>query len=265
MAFARVSIVRTVTRFATALDGARIAYEEVGRGEPVLLHSGANYDRRTWSGIRDDLAAEHRVIVFDQRGTGESDRDIGLEYDRRTMARDIIAILDACGADRAHVGGLSRGGRFALQAAVDHPQRIATLLLVSTSPGGSEDSAVPPGATQRPLPERMYSAEWIAQHPEQEPEMREVHALTTPAVRAKRDTENKWDLWPVLGEVRAPVLIVHGTEDDVCAPENASRMAERLRSATVEMIPGGRHGMHREFRPAVARAMLKFLRAHPLT
>lgn len=252
------------TRFATAPDGARIAYEELGSGEPVLLHSGANYDRRTWSGIRDDLAAEYRVIVFDQRGTGESDREVELAYDRQTQARDIIAVLDACGAGRTHLGGLSRGGRFALQAAVEHPGRVATLLLVSTSPGGPGDAPLPPGARDRPLISRMYSPGWLAKHPEQEREMREVHALTSPVVRAKRDAEQHWDLWAELDNVSAPALILHGTDDDVCAPENAARMAARLPEAAVVMIPGGRHGMHREFRVDVARAMLEFLRAHPL-
>lgn len=251
------------TRFAIAPDGARVAYEHRGRGEPLLLHSGGNYDRRTWSGIGDDFAAEYRVIVFDQRGTGASDKTLDLAYDPSTTAGDVIAILDHCGIDRAHIGGLSRGGRVAMQVAVEHPSRVASLILVSTSPGGPRDVRPDPSASERSLLSKMYSQEWIDAHPGQLEEQREVYAASSPEVRAKRADQGH-DLWDTLSTIAAPTLVLHGTEDEVCAPKNARLIAESIPDARLVMIPGGRHGMHREFRDEVVAAILAFLSAHPI-
>lgn len=252
------------TRFAIASDGARIAYEESGSGEGLLLHSGGNYDRRTWSGIREDFAAEYRVIVFDQRGTGASDKTVDLAYDPSTTAGDVIAILDHCGIARAHIGGLSHGGRVAMQVAVEHPSRVVSLTLVSTSPGGPRDVRPDPSASERSLLSKMYSQEWLDAHPGQLEEQQEVYATSSAEVRAKRAAQAH-DLWDALSTIAAPTLVLHGTEDEVCAPENAHLIAKRIPDARLVMIPGGRHGMHREFRGEVADAVLAFLRAHPIT
>lgn len=253
-----------MTRFAVAQDGARLAYEEHGGGEPLLLHSGANYDRRTWSGVRDDLAERYRLVLFDQRGNGDSDKGLELAYDPGTLARDVLAVLDACGIDRAHLGGLSRGGRIVLQVAAEHPERVATLLLVSTSPGGLQDAPVDPQLQAQPLMAKLYSAEWLAGHTEVSAEQREVMAGSTAEVRAKRAAAASHDLWSALPNVRAPVLVLHGTADGVIHPRNAELMAERLPNARLVLVPGGRHGMHREYRDEVLAAMTDFLREHPI-
>ena len=111
-------------RWAKSSDGVRIAYEEVGRGEPLLLLAGSGFDRRSWDEIRDDLAVRYRVVVFDQRGTGASDQEPSRSYELARSVDDALAVLNDCAIDRAHLCGLSRGSRVAKVLAVEQPLRV---------------------------------------------------------------------------------------------------------------------------------------------
>jgi pimeloyl-ACP methyl ester carboxylesterase len=96
--------------YATASDGTRLSYEVLGAGPPLLLVSGQASDRTVWDSVRGDFAARHQVIVFDHRGTGDSDKPEA-PYSTRGFAGDAIAVLDAAGIGRAHAYGISMGGR----------------------------------------------------------------------------------------------------------------------------------------------------------
>src|SRR5438105_11969731 len=99
--------------YAIGADGVRIAFEEIGSGAPLVLVSGQGGDRHLWDEIRSDFADRHRVITFDHRGTGDSDKPERPEYSTRGFAQDVITILDALSIPRAHVYGASMGGRVA--------------------------------------------------------------------------------------------------------------------------------------------------------
>src|SRR2546421_5513836 len=97
--------------YATALDGTRLYFEERGTtGEPLLLVSGQGSDHTNWNGIRGDFADRYRVIVYDHRGTGRSDKPAAPPYTTRGFAQDAIAILDHLAIARAHAYGISMGG-----------------------------------------------------------------------------------------------------------------------------------------------------------
>src|SRR4051812_10351028 len=123
--------------FAIARDGARISYDASGAGPPLLLVAGQASDRSLWSYVRDDFAAHHRVIVFDHRGTGESDQPEDAPYSTRGFANDAVAVLDAAGVARAHVYGISMGGRIGQWLAIDHAARVGALVLGCTTPGNA--------------------------------------------------------------------------------------------------------------------------------
>ncbi|MGE3712435.1 MAG: alpha/beta fold hydrolase [Hyphomicrobiaceae bacterium] len=112
-------------------DGCRLQAEIEGNGEAVMLISGLSGRADFWNPVRPRLARRYRVITFDQRGLGSSERSaapctIGL------MASDVLAVLDHFGVDRAHIVGHSTGGTVAQTLAIDHPSRVGRLVLSGT-------------------------------------------------------------------------------------------------------------------------------------
>src|SRR5690242_7583539 len=93
-----------------AADGTKIAYSTWGRreGSPVVLVQGLGVDARGWALQRGAFGRSHRCIAVDNRGTGASDAPPG-PYDLAEMARDVLAVLDDAGIERAHVVGASMG------------------------------------------------------------------------------------------------------------------------------------------------------------
>src|ERR1044071_744230 len=97
--------------FASAADGTRLYFETVGSGDPLVLVNGQGNDHRGWQHVRNDFAERYQVIVHDHRGTGASDKPESPAYTTRGFANDVIAILDHLQLQRAHVYGVSMGGR----------------------------------------------------------------------------------------------------------------------------------------------------------
>ena len=136
-------------------DGVQLAYEVRGEGEPLLMIHGLGYDRFGWGPLSDLLARDFKVVVFDNRGVGDSDVPEG-PYAVSQMVADAVAVLDAAGIDRAHVFGVSLGGYIAQEFALTHPEKLKKLVLVSTAPGGPRSVPMPAAGLPRclrPLPD----------------------------------------------------------------------------------------------------------------
>jgi pimeloyl-ACP methyl ester carboxylesterase len=124
-------------------DGVRIAYELHGEGRadlPLLLTHGYSSSAAMWAPNIDSLAADRPVLTWDVRGHGESDspEDLAL-YTELASVEDMAAVLDACGVQRAAIGGLSLGGYLSLAFHVQHRERVGALLLFDTGPGYRSD------------------------------------------------------------------------------------------------------------------------------
>jgi 3-oxoadipate enol-lactonase len=113
-------------------NGIRIHYEVHGEGRPLLLILGLGADVSEYTALIDQLAARSRVIAFDNRGAGRTDKP-DAPYSIELMAADALGVMDALGVTRADVLGISLGGRIALELALGHPERVERLILVSTS------------------------------------------------------------------------------------------------------------------------------------
>jgi pimeloyl-ACP methyl ester carboxylesterase/predicted glycosyltransferase len=114
-------------------DGVRVFYEVYGSGEPTILlcPTWTLVHSRVWKMQIPYLARHHRVIVFDPRGNGKSDRPSGVEaYAESEFARDALDVLDATGTEQAIVVGLSRGTQRALLLAAEHPERVLGVVLI---------------------------------------------------------------------------------------------------------------------------------------
>ena len=119
-------------------DGVHVAWERYGDGAPtiLLLPTWSIIHSRFWKGQIPYLARHFRVVTFDGRGNGRSDRPAAsAAYDDTEFAADAIAVLDATGTDRAIIAGLSMGAGYALQMAVRYPDRVSGAVFVGSSVG----------------------------------------------------------------------------------------------------------------------------------
>lgn len=244
-----------------------LAYDVHGDGPPLLLIMGIGYGRWGWEPILGPLAKRFRVVAFDNRGYGESDKPAG-PYTAAAMAADALAVLDAAGADRAHVLGASLGGAVAQELALRHAERVDRLVLVATMSGATnmhpipaatlqlmaEAPALDPAAAMRRFVENALA-------PEPEPELVErIVALRTanpadPAGwAAQAGLWGGFDVWDELPRIAAPTLVLQGEGDQVVDPRNAELLAGRIPGAQLRLVPGG----HLFFwnRPAESAALL---------
>jgi pimeloyl-ACP methyl ester carboxylesterase len=125
--------------------GVRISYDVHGDSRdtlPLLLTHGFGASAQMWVPNTAALSAGRQVITWDMRGHGRSDSPGNqAEYTHAACLDDMAALLDACGAARAILGGLSLGGYLSLSFWLDHPERVEAMLLCDTGPGFRNDEA----------------------------------------------------------------------------------------------------------------------------
>ncbi|MFE0174432.1 alpha/beta fold hydrolase [Streptomyces sp. NPDC059002] len=260
--------------FATADDGVALHYQLHGSGEPLVLIAGQSNNHHWWDPVRDDFAARFTVVVLDHRGTGESDRPDTDTYSTPGFARDVLAVLDHAGIGCAHVYGTSMGGRVAQWLAADHPDRVDRLVLGCTSPGGPHGvergpevrralTQADPDAVRRALLTLMYTPAWLAGQELTAPG-REFHTLGDPTMpgyarRRHLRASARHDAWDALPRIKAPTLVVHGTDDVFNPAANAPLLAGRIPDARTLLVPGARHAYFEEFADAATEPVLDFL------
>ncbi len=136
-------------------DGVRVFYEVYGTGEPTILlcPTWTLVPSRVWKMQIPYFARHHRVVVFDPRGNGKSDRPRTVEaYAEAEFAQDALDVLDATGTERAIVVGLSKGAQRALLVAAEHPERVLGLVLIGPFfPASWSPASVAARVMARPL------------------------------------------------------------------------------------------------------------------
>ncbi|WP_127502721.1 alpha/beta fold hydrolase [Actinoplanes solisilvae] len=240
---------------------APLAVQTTGRadGPLLLLLAGQANSHAWWTGLRELFEDRFRVVTFDYRGTGSSRGPVG-EWSTAGFADDAAAVL----RDRpAFVYGTSMGGRVAQHLAARHPSLVERLVLACTSPGGAH--AVERSADIRrrlstaridTLRELFYTPAWTGEsHLFGDPTM-------TPAEsRAHLRASNRHDAWDVLPQIKAPTLVLHGTDDLMVPAANAPLLAARIPGATLHLHEGGRHGFFDEFAFELTPLIDDFLRS----
>jgi pimeloyl-ACP methyl ester carboxylesterase len=113
-------------------EGIRLHVASAGTGSPLVFLHGLGWDHTLWHGEFARYAGFYRVIAGDTRGHGQSDKPPG-PYTIALFTADWLAVLDALAVDAACVVGFSQGGMIAMELAVEHPERVRALVLVSTA------------------------------------------------------------------------------------------------------------------------------------
>ena len=249
-------------------DGVWLAAEVIGAGDPLLLLAGQGSSHAMWGPVPQRLAEHHRVIAFDYRGTGESEEPAG-GYSTRGFAADAVAVLDAFDVPVAHVYGYSMGGRVAQWLAIDHPDRVGALVLGATSPGDRHGVPRPADVEARfaaggDRTDFLFSPEFRRARLRMDVQHDWLQGTSTQARGRHYRASQDHDAWDRLGEITAPTLLLHGTEDVVNMPANSELMARRIPDARVQLIDGARHGYFEEYADEAEAAVVAFLAEHPL-
>lgn len=263
------------TRGHVERAGVRIGYEVFGSGEPtvLLLPTWTIVHSRFWKLQVPYLSRRHRVITYDGPGNGNSDRATDpARYSADSYAADAVAVLDACGVDRAVVVGLSLGAAYAVRLAGLHPRRVLGLVLVGPSIPLSPPVPERARIVERflePYPdephgwERYNASYWLDHYADFTqfffrqclPEAHstkpredavewasETHPEVLIADAHKPSLEDAAGLtWPeAVAGVDCPTLVVHGTEDRIQPYDNGVEAA-RLTGGTLVSMEGSGH------------------------
>src|SRR5687767_5054382 len=119
---------------ASLRTGIDVFYKTAGHGEPLVFVSGQNTDHTQWDTVSPFFEDAYQTIVFDNRGTGATSKP-SEPYSMQGFAEDVIALLDDLSIDRAHVVGASMGGKITQWLAINHAERVASAMLMATTPG----------------------------------------------------------------------------------------------------------------------------------
>ena len=256
-------------------DGVRLAYKVFGQGDVtvLLLPTWQIIDSRFWKAQVGFLARHYRVITFDARGSGESDRPQGAAaYADVECAADVLAVMDATDTEQAVLVGMSCGAAWAVHAAADHPDRVLGLIAVGPACGfriaNVDRDKFPWNVRQtstdgwakynrynwlegdlddfhrwffanlfnEPHSTKQFedSLDWSAQTTAQV-------LVDTTAARLGCDGVVCESLDEVCHRVRCPVLVIHGTEDAIRPQAIGERLAE-LTNGSLLLVEGGGHG-----------------------
>jgi pimeloyl-ACP methyl ester carboxylesterase len=254
-------------------DGVKIHWEQFGAGEPTiaLLPTWSIAHSRHWKFQIPYLARHYRVITFDGRGCGRSDRPTEpVAYSFLEFAADTVAVLDATGTDRAVLAGLSMGAVWALQVAVDEPRRVAGVVCL-----GPAIAMVPMPAERvaYPFDERLDSTEGWAKYNRYYwleggypdfldfffgrffPEPHSTKQIedfigwgleTEPATLVPTDEgfvpAGHGPFRAVCQRVSVPVLVIHGDLDEMSLHANGQALAV-LTGGQLVTVAGGGHGV----------------------
>jgi 3-oxoadipate enol-lactonase len=252
----------------------KVYWESAGRGEPVLLVMGLGMASTGWWRTIPVLAEGLRVISFDNRGAGRSDRPRG-SYTLAQMTDDAIAVLDAAKVATASVYGISMGGMIAQELAIRHPERVRALVLGACTPGGTGHT-LPDGEVldflrrrpTMPLEEGVWASvpynygrttrERHADRIGEDVKQRLRYPPDPDGYRSQVEAARWHDTNGRLGSVSAPTLVLHGSEDRIVPIANGRRLADLIPGAQFEVLEGAAH-LYPTDAPDADRKVLRFL------
>jgi 3-oxoadipate enol-lactonase len=239
-------------------EGAEIYWERSGAGEPLLLIQGMSGTRLSWGEpFLAALRPHFDCVVFDNRGIGDS-TVVEAPFTIADLAADALAVMDAAGLKTAHVLGISMGGMTAQELALANPDRLRSLTLGCTYPGGPGSSLIAP-EDAGPLLEAMSSGDLdralaAAYAVNLSPGFRAdesrfpdfvAMAKALPArqqtVQLQLGAIGGHDTQARLAEIAAPTLVIHGTEDKMIPVANGELIASLIPGARLEILDGVGH------------------------
>jgi pimeloyl-ACP methyl ester carboxylesterase len=243
-------------------DGVNIHYEVHGDGPPLILTHGYSSTSAMWQGQIAALSAHYKLILWDMRGHGQSDYPVDpAAYSEALTVADIAALLDAVGADKAIVGGLSLGGYMSLAFYRTHPERVRALLIIDTGPGFKKDEARDAWNKRAHETADRFEREGLAVLKSLSAERASVvHRDAGGLARAARGmlTQRDASVMEILPHIKVPSLVVVGA-DDTPFIAASDYMAAKIPGAQKAVISAAGHAANIDQPEAFNDAVTSFL------
>jgi pimeloyl-ACP methyl ester carboxylesterase len=257
----------------TTNNDARLHWESQGEGTAILLVMGHSYSSAMWYPVMPALTAQHRVIRFDNRGTGQSDTTRHTTV--QELADDALAVMDAAGVQKAHVFGVSMGGVIVLDLAMRHPERVASLIVGCSGMLTADKPRAP--AIVRLL---YHLPAWLLKRlttPRRGGKgygsAAPADAIATDIATIGNDKSTKRGLIAqaeamanytttreAVAKLTMPLLVLHGDEDSLVPFKWGEELAQALPNASFVRLDGAGHNFFIARGDEANRAVLDFIR-----
>lgn len=254
-------------------NGTKIYWTEQGAGAPLLLIMGLGGSHREWRRVLPALSEKYRVITFDNRGTGET-LAAGEPFTIPGMAADAKAVLEAAGAESAHVLGMSMGGMIAQELALAYPEKIRSLILAVTYCGGRQAVIAGPevlfalqaGGARTPEDAFWAMAPFIYDAATPRARLAEDLAARAGKFTALADFMRQLQAimtWsgthPRLSKINIPTFVLHGKNDRLIPAANARILAAAIPCAELFELENSGHIFTTDQPERSVAAILEFL------
>jgi pimeloyl-ACP methyl ester carboxylesterase len=258
-------------------NGIDIAYQERGRGEPLVLIMGLGAPGSVWEEHARAYEKHFRCILVDNRGAGDSEKPLG-PYDTRTMAGDVAGVMDALNIGAARVAGISMGSAIAQELALAHPDKVRSLVLISSWARCDiytktvfehfchVRAAVSPEAFMELLQLWIFTPPHFERNNEglvvARAEAGRGATMPRHAFEAQCAACTNHDTIDRLGRISAPALLTVGDADIFTPLRLSEEIHRRMPGSQMEVFNGWGHAHHWEDLTRFNRVTTEFLLAH---
>ena len=267
------------------VNGIYIDYKVQGEGESLFLIMGLTGGKDHWFFQMRSFRKHYKVVTYDNRGTGNTEKTEEF-YNIRTMADDTIGLMDYLNIDEAHILGMSLGSLIAQEIAINYPDRVRKLILVAAYAVGEEMREISEGMRTALGLEEGYSEEEarnVLNSIDVTRFFTKVTALSFNKrlcrlifVPGSKIYAKKLGCQGIMGQlqasancetldklhtIKAPTLVLLGTEDRIMPPHASDVIASKIPNAKLVKIEGGSHGFYIESPRRFNKEVLDFLRA----
>jgi len=273
---ATITNLNGVTKGMAHIEGTDLYYEIAGQGPPLVLVHAGFVDSRMWDEQFSVFAQQYRVLRYDLRGFGKSKLSPGPFSHRQDLHR----LLNFVGLERAHLLGCSMGGGVVVDFTLEHPEKVASLVLVSSALGGYPMT----GEMPKPMQELMDALQakdlaraaeiagrlWIA-GPHRTPEQvdkgilgraREMSLTALPNIFVKEEPLVP-PAFERLAKIVAPTLVMVGELDDASIATIGGFLNAHIAASQEEIISGAAHLPSMEKPEEFNRIVLEFFKSQP--
>lgn len=257
-------------------NGVSLHWDEKGQGSPVVLVMGHRFSSALWYPILDTLAQAHRVIWYDNRGTGLSETTPRVTIG--DFVSDTLAVMDAAGVDRAHIFGVSMGGGIVIDLARSHPERALSLILGCTAMKTPDKPSTPawvralyylPPWMLKALMSRMrpkvandgYGSAADSEAVKRDQAVIASDPFTVRGVKAQADAIAAYSIpREAVAAIAVPALVMHGDEDATVPYSAAVELAGALPNSEFVTLEGAGHNYLVASPDKTKAAVMDFLR-----